>query len=110
MLRCGLCSIMTMHDIATRLGNTTTGQLLVRSGIEIERVLRSMVENGTPLSAKLPDAIFLSKLVAFDPVERMVTVASSKHKPANKAALATKPVPCMANHFGAPFAFARARP
>ena len=66
------CSIMTMHDIATRLGNTTTGQLLVRSGIEIERVLKSLVDNSTPLSARLPDVIFLSKLVSFDPIERLV--------------------------------------
>jgi c-di-GMP-binding flagellar brake protein YcgR len=110
MLRCGLCSIMTMHDIATRLGNTTTGQLLVRSGIEIERVLRSMVDNGTPISAKLPELIFLSKLVAFDPVERLVTVAYSDHKPANTAVLAAKSVTFMANHFGAQLAFACARP
>ena len=30
-----------MSDIATRLGTTTTGQILVRSGIEIDRILRS---------------------------------------------------------------------
>jgi c-di-GMP-binding flagellar brake protein YcgR len=99
-----------MHDIATRLGNTTTGQLLVRSGIEIERVLRSMVDNGTPLSAKLPDIIFLSKLVSFDAVERLVTVDYSDHKPANSAVLAAKSVTFMANHFGAQLAFACARP
>ena len=99
-----------MHDIATRLGNTTTGQLLVRSGIEIERVLKSMVDNGTPISAKLPDVIFLSKLVSFDPVERLVTVDYSDHKPANSSVLAAKSVTFMANHFGAQLAFACSKP
>lgn len=104
------CSIMTMHDIATRLGNTTTGQLLVRSGIEIERVLKSLVDNSTPLSARLPDVIFLSKLVSFDPIERLVTVDYSDHKPANTALLAMKSVTFMANQHGAQFAFACSKP
>ena len=99
------CSIMTMHDIATRLGNTTTGQLLVRSGIEIERVLKSLVDNNTPLSARLPDVIFLSGW-SFDPIERLVTVDYSDHKPANTALLAMKSVTFMANQYGAQFAFA----
>ena len=104
------CSIMTMHDIATRLGNTTTGQLHVRSGIEIERVLKSLVDNSTPLSARLPDVIFLSKLVSFDPIERLVTVDYSDHKPANTALLAMKSVTFMANQHGAQFAFACSKP
>ena len=50
--------------IAGRLGTTTTGQLLVRSGIEIERILKAMIEGAAPLTAKLPDVMFLTRLLS----------------------------------------------
>lgn len=103
-------SFTTMSDIATRLGTTTTGQLLVRSGIEIERILRSLVEGGATVTAKLRDAMFLSRLVAFDPVQQSLMVAYSDHKPANSAVLGLKTVILMANHRGAQFAFTCATP
>ena len=99
-----------MSDIATRLGNTTTGQLLVRSGIEIERVLKAMVLDRTPLTAKLPDMVFLSHLLSFDPLERSVVVAYCDHKPANTAVLAARSVTMLCNHRGAQFAFACKQP
>ena len=99
-----------MSDIATRLGNTTTGQLLVRSGIEIEGILQAMVRDGTPITAKLPDIVFLSRLLAFDPVERSVMVAYCDHKPANSAVLAARSVTMVGNHRGAQFAFACKQP
>ena len=99
-----------MSDIATRLGTTTTGQLLVRSGIEIERILNGMVRDSAPMTAKLADVMFLSRLLAFDAAKQQVLVAYSDHKPANSAVLAAKSVTFMCNHRGAQFAFACARP
>jgi len=100
----------TMSDIATRLGTTTTGQLLVRSGIEIERVLKQMVQDATPLSAKLPEHVFLSRLLAVDAVEQSVVLAYSDHKPANSALMASRSVTLLGNHRGAQFAFACPKP
>lgn len=99
-----------MSDLATRLGTTTTGQLLVRSGIEIERILQAMVRDGTPVTAKLPDLVFLSRLVTFEPLERSVIVAYCDHKPANTAVLASRSVTLLCNHRGAQFAFACKQP
>ncbi|MCD6043581.1 MAG: Flagellar regulator YcgR, partial [Burkholderiales bacterium] len=60
-----------MPDISTRLSNT--GQLLVRSGIEIERILTSMVQDRDAVTAKLPaQQMFLSRLVCVDAEERHV--------------------------------------
>jgi len=103
-------SILTMSDIATRLGTTTSGQLLVRSGIEIERVLESMIRDAAPVQARLKDQIFLSRLVHFDPVEPQVMVAYCDHKPANSAVLALRSVTFMCNHRNAQFAFACTKP
>ena len=76
-----------MPDITSRL--ETTGQLLVRSGIEIGRILNSMIDEQAPVTAALKaDVMFLSRLVSTDPVEQQVTLAYSEHKPANSAVLA----------------------
>lgn len=99
-----------MSDIATRLGTTTTGQLLVRSGIEIERCLSAMAQDGTPVTAKLPDMVFLSRLLSCDPLERSVLVAYSDHKPANSAVLSSKSVTMLCNHRGAQYAFVCKQP
>ena len=99
-----------MSDIATRLGTTTTGQLLVRSGIEIERVLNSIVQDGAAVSARLPDIVFVSRLLAFDGAGQQVTVAYCEHKPANSAVLACPSVTFICNHRGAQFGFACTKP
>jgi c-di-GMP-binding flagellar brake protein YcgR len=99
-----------MSDIATRLGTTTTGQLLVRSGIEIERILNAMVHDRAPLQAKLSEVLFLSRLLSFDASQQQLMVAYCDHKPANSAVLAARSVTFMCNHRGAQFAFACTKP
>ena len=99
-----------MSDIATRLGTTTTGQLLVRSGIEIERLINAMVRDSAPVTGKLPDLMFLSRLLHFDEAGQLVTLAYCDHKPANSAVLAAKAVTFMCNYRGAQFAFACTKP
>jgi c-di-GMP-binding flagellar brake protein YcgR len=99
-----------MSDIATRLGSTTTGQLLVRSGIEIERLLNAMVRDSAPVTGKLPDLMFLSRVLHFDPGAQQVVMAFTDHKPANSAVLASKSVTFMCNYRGAQFAFACTKP
>jgi c-di-GMP-binding flagellar brake protein YcgR len=100
-----------MPDLATRLGSTTTGQLLVRSGIEIERLLNALVHERAPLTGKLSDDLmFLSRVLQFDPAPQQVMLAYSDHKPANSAMLAAKSVTFMCNHGGAQFAFAGTKP
>jgi c-di-GMP-binding flagellar brake protein YcgR len=102
--------LLTMSDIATRLGTTTTGQLLVRSGIEIERLLNAMVRDSAPVTGKLPDLMFLSRVLHFDPGAQHVVMAFTDHKPANSAVLASRSVTFMCNYRGAQFAFACTKP
>ena len=103
--------MLTMSDnIATRLGSTTTGQLLVRSGIEIERILKAMVEDAVPVTAKLPNVMFLSRVLSFDAAQQQLTVAFSDHKPGNSAVLSARSVTFICNHRGAQFAFAGTKP
>lgn len=100
---------MTSPDITTRLA--TTGQLLVRSGIEIDRILSSMVEDGATVSASLPSKLlFLSRLVSVDPVKQHMLLSYSDHKTANSALLAARSVVLRCNHRGAQFAFSGAGP
>ena len=96
--------------IAGRLGTTTTGQLLVRSGIEIERLLKAIMEAAVPLTAKLPDVMFLTRLLSFDASQQQLTIAFSDHKPANSLLLGSRSVTFMCHHRGAQFAFACTKP
>ncbi len=96
--------------IAGRLGTTTTGQLLVRSGIEIERILKAVMEAAVPLTAKLPDVMFLTRLLSFDGLQNQLTIAFSDHKPGNSLLLASRSVTFMCHHRGAQFAFACTKP
>jgi len=96
--------------IATRLGTTTTGQLLVRSGIEIERILNAMVQDAATVTAKMPEVMFLTRLLSFDAVNQQLMLAYSDHKPGNSALLAARSVTFMSNHRGAQFAFACTKP
>lgn len=104
-----MATMLAMSDICTRL--STTGPLLVRSGIEIERLLNSMADDGDPVTATLPPSVmFLSRVVSMDPDEQSVTLAYSDHKPANSAMLASPSVTFRCNHRGAQFAFACKKP
>jgi hypothetical protein len=100
---------LTTPDITQRLA--TTGQLLVRSGIEIDRILSSMAEDGATVSANLPSKVlFLSRLVYVEPVKSYMLVSYSDHKAANSAVLASRSITLRCNHRGAQFAFACAGP
>jgi c-di-GMP-binding flagellar brake protein YcgR len=92
-------------DITSRLAHT--GQLLVRSGIEIDRILSAMAEDGDTVSASVPPTkmLFLSKLVFVEPVKQFMLVSYSDHKPANTALLGAKSITFKCNHRGAQFAF-----
>ena len=96
---------MNSPDITTRLANT--GQLLVRSGIEIDRILCAIAEDRDTVSATVKPAkvLFLSRLVYVEPVKQFMLVSYSDHKPANSALLAAKSVTFKCNHRGAQFAF-----
>jgi c-di-GMP-binding flagellar brake protein YcgR len=98
-----------MSDLATRLANT--GQLLVRSGIEIDRLLTTMVDDHATVTANLPSqAIFLSRLLSIDPVKERVKLAYSDYKAANSALLSSESVTFRCNHRWGQFAFACTRP
>jgi c-di-GMP-binding flagellar brake protein YcgR len=98
-----------MSDISTRL--STTGRLLVRSGIEIERILTSMASERDAVTASLPsDQMFLSHVVSIDAANEEVYLAYSSHKPANAAVLAAPSLTLRCNHRGAQFAFACTKP
>jgi c-di-GMP-binding flagellar brake protein YcgR len=96
-------------DITSRL--SVSGQLLVRSGIEIGRILDSMVQDHATLSATLPpELMFLSELLYVEPVKGYLRLAYSDHKPANSAALAQPKLTLRCNHRGSQFAFSAATP
>jgi c-di-GMP-binding flagellar brake protein YcgR len=98
-----------MSDLASRLSHT--GKVLVRSGIEIGRILRAIIGDRDAVTANLPSSqMFLSHLMSLDATEQQVTLACSDHKPANSALLASSSVTLRCNHRGAQFAFSCARP
>jgi hypothetical protein len=100
---------MSSSNIASRLA--TTGRLLVRSGIEIGRILDSMLEDGDTVSASLPaQMILLSKLMRVEPANGTMLLAYSENKKANVAALAARSLVLRCNHRGAQFAFAGDKP
>lgn len=91
-------------DITSRLAST--GQLLVRSGIEIGRLLNAMLQDGDAVTANLqPELLFLSQLVYVEPVRGYLLLTYTDHKPANSAALAARSLTLRCNHRGAQFAF-----
>ncbi|MDH3319223.1 MAG: flagellar brake protein [Betaproteobacteria bacterium] len=104
-----LCARLTSPDITSRLA--ITGGLLVRSGIEIGRILDSMVEDGDAVTANLPaQMLFLSKLLHVEPDRGYILLSYSDHKFANTAALAAPTLTLRCNHRGAHFAFTADRP
>lgn len=104
-----LCTTMTSQNIASRL--STTGRLLVRSGIEIDRILDSMLKDGDTVTASLPtQLLLLSKLVRVEPANGTMLLAYSDDKRANVAALTMRSLVLRCNHRGAQFAFAGDKP
>lgn len=98
-----------MADLTTRLANT--GQLLVYSGIEIDRLLSSMVDDRAALSASLPQQnMFLSRLLLVDPVKQRVLIAESDSRPANEELLKLRSVNFRCHHRLGQFAFSCAQP
>jgi c-di-GMP-binding flagellar brake protein YcgR len=89
----------------------TTGQLLVRSGIEIGRILDSMLEDGDTMTANLQsELLFLSRLLYVEPVKGYMLLAYCDHKPTNTAVLAARALTLRCNHRGAQFAFSGGKP
>ena len=104
-----MCATLTSPNIATRLA--ATGQLLVRSGIEIGRLLGSMLEDGDAVTASVPPQLMLlSKLVHVEPANGTMLLAYSDHKAANAAALESRALVLRCNHRGAQFAFSGDKP
>lgn len=96
-------------DITSRLA--TTGQLLVRSGIEIGRLLDAMHQDRDAVTSSLPpQLLFLSQLLYVEPVRGFLLLAYSDHKPSNTAALAARSLTLRCNHRGAQFAFSASTP
>ena len=96
-------------DISLRLA--TAGQLLVRSEIEIGRLLDSMREDGDTVTGNLPlQMLFLSKLLHVEPMGGYMLLSYSDHKPANSAALAARSLTLYCNHRGAQFSFVGYKP
>lgn len=100
---------MSSPDITSRL-SATTGQLLVRSGIEIGRLLDSIRQDGDTLTASLSEVMFLSHLLYVEPVKGYLLLSYSDHKAANSAALAEPRLTLRCSHRGAQFAFSAAAP
>lgn len=103
------CKAVPTPDITARL--SISGQLLVRSGIEIDRILGSMVEDGVTVTARLPSRqLFLSRLLSADPVKRYIRLGYCDHKAANSELLSAPSVVLGCHHRGAQFAFSCAKP
>ena len=99
----------TPLDIAGRIADA--GQLLVRSGIEIERILGEIVAERATVSATLPaKRLFVSRLVSVNPPEQRMYLSYSDLTESNKALLAEKSVVLKCNHRGARYAFSGRSP
>ena len=99
----------TPLDIASRLAKA--GQLLVRSGIEIDRILGAMVQEGAAVSATLPaKRLFVSRLVSVNLVEQRMYLSYSDLTESNKALLGETSVVLKCNHRGARYAFSGRSP
>jgi len=100
---------MGSPDISSRL--SMTGQVLVRSEIEIGRLLDAILEDHDTVAADLPSQVmFLSRLLEVEPVKRYMLLAYSDYKAANGAALAAPRLTLRCNHRGTQFAFAADAP
>lgn len=93
------------HDIAGRTDQT--GQLLVRSGIEIRNTLEAMRASGDALSADLEseEHLFVSRLLEVDARNRTMTIGWSESKEANALIVQRSSITFNANHQGLHFRF-----
>lgn len=95
---------MSSPDIASRLAKK--GKLLIRSEMEISRILDAMVEDGDTVTATLnPELMLLSHLLFIEPVKGYMLLSYGDHKPANSAALGEGKLLLACNHRGAHFRF-----
>jgi c-di-GMP-binding flagellar brake protein YcgR len=100
---------MNSPDLTGRL--YLTGQLLVRSGIEIGRLLDAMREDGDTVTANLQaGGLFLSRLLEVDTAAESILIAYAEHKAANAAALAARNVTFRCFHRGAQYGFTAGQP
>lgn len=100
---------MSPPDIPQRLSQN--GQLLVRSGMEIGRLLDSMLEDRDTLTASLPsETMFFSQLVEVEPVKGYLLISYSNYKRANAEVIKLPRLTLRCNHRGAQYAFAGATP
>lgn len=100
---------MNSPDLTGRL--YVTGQLLVRSGIEIGRLLDAMREDGDAVTANLhAGGLFMSRLLEVDTDAENLLLAYAEHKPANAAALAARNVTFRCFHRGAQYGFTASQP
>ncbi|MGH8687894.1 MAG: flagellar brake protein [Burkholderiales bacterium] len=100
---------MIANDLSARLANT--GQLLVRSGIEIGKLLDAILLDRDTLTANVPPKImFMSQLLRVEPIRGTMMISFSDHKPANSAALSSPKLSLRCSHRGALFAFSADAP
>jgi c-di-GMP-binding flagellar brake protein YcgR len=94
-----------MKDLNDRLG--VTGQLLVRSGLDIARQLQEICDAHAALLATLKsgELLFMSKLLQVDPQKAQMVIACSEVKHANSALLAAGTAVFTCNHQGAHYGF-----
>jgi c-di-GMP-binding flagellar brake protein YcgR len=85
--------------------------VLLRSGLEIERILKGMLEDQDTLIASPQDdeVLFISRLTAVAPPEH-IELACADHKLANSALLGAKKPHFHCSHRGLYYAFAAAGP
>ena len=85
--------------------------MLLRSGIEIERVLQAMLEDQDTIIASPHDdeVLFISQLVAVVPPEH-IELACADYKPANSALLEATSPNFHCSHSGMYYAFTAANP
>lgn len=105
----GKVSVLSHPDLSVRLASA--GTLLIRSAIEINRLLDAMREARDPVTGQLADdQLFMSRLLHVDPLSGHLLLASAEHKAANTALFGAKAVTLSCNHRGAHYAFAVAEP
>jgi c-di-GMP-binding flagellar brake protein YcgR len=96
--------------LSARAGET--GQLLVRSGIEIRKTLEAMRATGEFLSADLEsdEHLFVTRLLEVDTRNRTMTIGWSESKEANALILQRPSITFNANHEGLHFQFVAEHP
>ena len=101
---------MNKSDLSSHL--STTGRLLVRSGIEIGRTLNAMRGNQEAVTATLDTGkiYFASRLLHVDDAQRFIVLRWSDHRPANSVLLAARSAVFHCSHDGIHFEFSSGDP